>query len=529
LADTGFWWARTSLSFLLRWFPSLAENRAEWQVLATSVPTIGEASPPLLRAVAEAMREEASGRASDAERASRRAIELSPPCFLGWYAYGESLSARESVVEITDGQPRFVISMNEQLRAYTKALELSPPVVLPHAFTKLETLLPVQPALRLGRAQAAPERVFAAYPEISADTFAYQPRDAALVAASTEGTVPAEIAPALERSRLLLERAAAQLAARRASDSFAHLAYAKALGLRGFHLRSPSHPSAEESADRALELASTLADTLVARFERALALLRSGDLRRFREEAQTLLASDTARITPNMRLQLAGVAATLSLPARAADLAAPVANRGLMPALAEELLPTAESLYVHALLRLASGECGAQALRTLEQLAVSVRAKFPDARARRLLGILESRPALLSRTCLPPLSIVLTDTGDAMAKVFRAIEASDVSGAVKLLDGMSRERRHIPTSERALDYVLMEAVALRRLGREESADELLRQAIHGMRYSARLSFSDPVACATIARIYQLRAEYLTQIGRTSEAAELLRLVSPLRL
>ena len=187
---------------------------------------------------------------------------------------------------------RFRGSWEGGVRVLQSALDLQPssPLMRAAIYDRLKHSLITSSHFRSGRARSGPERAFAGFPALDADTLAYVPYPLAEVASGIAESRNTTLTEAHRRNRERLRRVAADWVADLPNDPAAHRAYAIALAAEGI-LTAPraGAPDAVGEIRRARTLARDATARLSSGALEVRLLVRAGRMGEARALADTLI------------------------------------------------------------------------------------------------------------------------------------------------------------------------------------------------------------------------------------------------
>jgi len=234
--DTDFAHAYVELAQVLAWAEAPVE---QWREAAARAVHLAEGLGPRERRLAQALSATAAGRLVDACAHYRALVARDSLDATAWYGLAECQANDEAVVRDSASPSgwRFRGSFHSAALAYLRALELAPSLNLRfrgQVYARLSRQLYSEPHyLRRGRAVPPDTGLFAAFPDVLADTFAFIPHPLTALQAGRSPTKPQHGAEALARSRGMLAHFVEQWVAAFPQDPEAHSALAQVLEMHG--------------------------------------------------------------------------------------------------------------------------------------------------------------------------------------------------------------------------------------------------------------------------------------------------------
>ena len=288
---------------------------------AAKADVIGNERDAVLARALLALAEEEYGRACELYGSVAAADSLN---FAAWFGLAQCHQLNRNVAPDTASPSRwsFESGFETAADAYRRALELVPSfnfVFEPYA--RLDRLLFTAPnQVRTGRAVAPDTGLFAAWPSLVDDTLAFVPFRIAAVFRGDSGTFPSTHREALLRNQRTLVEILRPWARAFPDSSGPYVHLAEALEATG-DLEGEGQPdrSALGAAQRARQLIRDADDRLRAATTEVRLLVKVGRFEAARELAEVHLRA-REDVSPSEASDLAGLAALLGHPNRAADL-----------------------------------------------------------------------------------------------------------------------------------------------------------------------------------------------------------------
>lgn len=424
-----------------------------------------------------------------------------------WHGLGECMHADSLVLESAAGGQRYQFrsSWHSAGVAFLRALELDPRMHAIPQFRRLRRLFPTETTrIRQGRGRGSPPVYFAAYPELVAETLAFNPvARAALETRSIDRSGRERHLRAIARNQRILLSLAEKWVAAYPQSHEAHRSHASVLEV-GSEL-----DAALASLAKARRLPSSAMDSLLTAEAEARVRLKNGDFVTARLVADSAL-SRFGEVTPENWREIARLA---GLTGRLDKLGQALAHYWPEFGSVEDLDPVVSSQAGELLAFAAAGRCDAGMEKLLQDVRASISSRVRPTVHASVTQRLAGPPATYLAPCPYGQSMASLDAVDGrMMAAQRLFARGDRVGARAELAAIAQGRSQSRPGDVSVNLIARESRLRLLLGDTAGAVAEMDGTLDALGTLSAAVLSHPLENTLLVRLMAERADLAMRMG-----------------